>query len=118
MTKTKQIAYTGEGSAVDNYLNPKKQLQTIVQGGRNHSKSNWGLFDNNNPQHKNILSLMRQLQWTVPHARHGEVADLSRLSEFLKSNKSPINKPLKDMEAKEVSKIIECFKSMITKAYK
>jgi hypothetical protein len=118
MTATKPRIYTGEGSPVDDYFNPKKQLETIVTGGRTHSKSNWGLFDKNNQQHKTLLSLLRQAQWTVPNGKWGEVADLTRLSEFLKSDKSPINKPLKKMEPKEVSKIIEAFKGIVKSTYK
>lgn len=64
------------------------------------------------------MAQLRTLQWTTPSEKWGEVADLSRLSEFLKSDLSPIKKPLKKMEPWEVSKIIECFKSMITKKYK
>lgn len=118
MTANKPLVYTGTGSAIDNYNNPAKKLQTIVQGGRSHSNSNWGLFDNKNQQHKAILSHMRVLQWVVPNEKWGEVADLNRLSEFLKSDKSPINKPLKEMDEKELSKMISCFESMVTKKYK
>ncbi|KVV14836.1 hypothetical protein [Flavobacterium sp. TAB 87] len=97
---------------------PKQELKTIVQGGRSHSKSNWALFDSKNKQHLGVMANLRTLQWTVPSERHGEVADLERLSNFLKSDLSPVKKPLKKMEPWEVSKIIECFKSMITKKYK
>ena len=119
MTATKKAyIYEGSGSAIDDYNAPKKQLQTIVQGGRTHSKSNWGLFDKNNQQHKTLLSLLRQAQWTIPNERWGEVADLPRLSDFLKSDKSPIKKPLKKMEPWEVSKIIEALKGIVKSKYK
>lgn len=118
MTTSKAKVYTGSGSAVDNYQNPKKQLETILTGGRSHSKSNWGLFDNKNLQHKAILSQLRTLQWVVPNEKWGEVPDLNRLSDFLKSDKSPINKPLKRMDEKELSKMISCFESMVIKKYK
>lgn len=118
MTATKAYLYEGQGSAIDDYNAPKKQLQTIVQGGRCHSKSNWGLFDKNNQQHKTILSLLRQAQWVVPNGKWGEVPDINRLSEFLKSDKSPVNKPLKKMEPSEVSKIIEALKGIVKSKYK
>ena len=118
MTATKAYVYEGQGSAIDDYNAPKKQLQTIVQGGRCHSKSNWGLFDKNNQQHKTILSLLRQAQWVVPNGKWGEVPDINRLSEFLKSDKSPVNKPLKKMEPSEVSKIIEALKGIVKSKYK
>ncbi|MEO6176966.1 MAG: hypothetical protein ABIP27_17565 [Flavobacterium circumlabens] len=118
MTRTKPQVYTGTGSAVDNYQNPQKQLQTIVHGGRSHSKSNWGLFDKENKQHRTILSLLRTLQWVVKSEKWGEVPDIYRLSDFLKSDKSPINKPLNDMEPTELSKLISCLQSITTKKYK
>lgn len=118
MTRTKPQVYTGTGSAVDNYQKPQKQLQTIVQGGRSHSKSNWGLFDKTNKQHRTILSHLRTLQWVVKSEKWGEVPDIIRLSDFLKSDKSPVNKPLKDMELAELSKMISCFESMVIKKYK
>lgn len=119
MTKTKSpYLYEGQGSAIDDYNAPKKQLQTIVQGGRGHGKSNWGLFDKNNQQHKTILSLLRQAQWVVKNEKWGEVPDINRLSEFLKSDKSPVNKPLKKMEPLEVSKIIEALKGIVKSKYK
>ena len=119
MTTTKKpYLYEGQGSAIDDYNPPKKQLQTIVQGGRCHSKSNWGLFDKNNQQHKTILSLLRQAQWVVKNEKWGEVPDINRLSEFLKSDKSPVNKPLKKMEPLEVSKIIEALKGIVKSKYK
>lgn len=84
----------------------------------NKYEDNWGLFDNNNNQHRAVLAQLRTLQWTTPSDKWGEVPDLERLSTFLKSNESPVKKPLKKMEPWEVSKIIECFKSMVTKKYK
>lgn len=119
MTK-KPFLYEGSGSAIDDYLKPKPaiQLQTMVLGGRSHSNSNWGLFDKNNTQHKMVLSQMRTAQWVVPNQKWGEVPDLNRLSEFLKSDKSPVNKPLNKMEPEEVSKIIEALKGIVKSKYK
>jgi hypothetical protein len=114
MTATKPITYTGEGSAIDNYLKP---MAPTPKSSKNQG-DNWGLFDKNNQQHKTLLSLMRTAQWTIPNEKWGEVADLERLSEFLKSDKSPIKKPLKKMEPWEVSKIIEAFKGIVKSKYK
>ena len=109
MVKTAKppVIYTGSGSAIDNYNSPAPE---------NHD--HWGLFDKDNNQHKAVLSQLRQMQWTVKSERWGEVADIERLSNFLQSDKSPVKKPLKKMEPKEVSKIIECLKSMLIKKYK
>jgi hypothetical protein len=112
MTATKPQLYTGEGSAIDNYLRPS------TDSSRAASTENWAIFDKANTQHKTILSLLRQAQWVVPHPRHGEVADLERLSVFLKSDKSPIKKPLKSMTTEETSKIIEALKGIIKSKYK
>jgi hypothetical protein len=112
MTMTKPQVYTGEGSAIDNYLRPS------TDSSRAASTENWAIFDKAKTQHKTILSLLRQAQWVVPHPRHGEVADLARLSAFLKSNKSPINKPLKAMTDKETSKIIQALKGIVKHRYK
>jgi len=79
---------------------------------------NWGLFDKENKQHLTILAQMRTAQWVTPNDKHGEVPDLERLSEFLKSDKSPINKPLKKMEPPELSKVIEAFKGIVKSIYK
>lgn len=110
--------FSGSGSAIDDYDKPKKQLQNIIQGNRSTTLKNWGFFDKKNKQHLTILSQLRQLQWVVPNERRGEVPDLNRLSEFLKSDKSPVNKPLTDMTQQELSKIISCFDSIITKYFK
>ncbi len=78
----------------------------------------WGHFDNQNRQHRTLLSLLRQAQWTVPNERHGEVPDLERLSNFLKSSKSPVNKPLLKMTKQEVSKIITAFEGIVKHKYR
>lgn len=109
MTANKPQLYTGEGSAIDNYLSPQPTSSNT---------ENWAIFDKANTQHKTILSLLRQAQWVVPHPRHGEVADLARLSTFLKSDKSPVKKPLKAMTDKETSKIIQALKGIIKSKYK
>ncbi|MDQ8012016.1 MAG: hypothetical protein REI96_06190 [Flavobacterium nitrogenifigens] len=115
--KTTPYLYTGSGSAIDDYNKPKSELQNIVQGGRS-AKNNWGAFDKKNKLHLTILSQLRTLQWTTKSQKWGEVADINRLSDFLKSDKSPVNKPLTDMTQQELSKIISCFDSIITKHFK
>ncbi len=79
---------------------------------------NWGLFDKTNSKHRRILSILRQLNWTVEHPRHGEVADLKRLSDWLKSNLSPVNKPLLEMDNKiELPKIITALEGIVKSKY-
>lgn len=111
-TKSKPYIYEGGGSAIDDYNKPRTHTPHPT------TAKNWAAFDKNNRQHLGIMAQLRTLQWTTSHPRHGEVADLTRLSNFLKSPESPVNKPLKDMSQPELSKIIECFKSMVRKKYK
>lgn len=79
---------------------------------------NWAFFDASKQSHKQILSLCIQNGWSIPHPTYNEVADLGRLSEWLKSKKAPVRKKLKDMSATEVSKTIVALESMITKKYR
>ena len=75
-------------------------------GGRPYYDDNWGLFDKNNAQHRHVLSLLHQIGWTMYHYIHGTVPDTRHLSNWLKSSRSPVRKPLMKMDAKEVTKII------------
>lgn len=99
--------------SIINGFNPNRVLNPVRVG-----TENWGLFDKNNKQHLTVLAQMRTAQWVIPNDKYGEVPDLERLSEFLKSEKSPINKPLKKMEPWEVSKVIEAFKGIVKSKYK
>ena len=82
-------------------------------GGKPLLYDNWALFDKTKPSHRHILSLCIQLGWSVQDDRYGEVADLHRLSEWLKSQRSPVMKKLRAMSAGEVSKIIGALEKMI-----
>lgn len=75
--------------------------------------TNWAVFEKGNKKHSYILSLMRQLEWTKPHERYGNVADMSKLSSFLKSKRSPVVKPLQDMNAEETSKVIVALENIV-----
>lgn len=114
MTQTKSRIYEGTGSAIEDYNNPKQQLQTILQGGRGYGKSNWGYFDTNNSQHKRIQANLRAANIVVDNEKWGEVGDmLGWFNRFLKSDKSPVKKPLKDMTSQEVSKIIKALDGVV-----
>lgn len=109
MTATKEpIAYSGEGSAIDNYFNPHPQPLSQGEG------SNWGLFDKNNSQHKRIQANLRAANIVVQSEKWGEVADMQGwFNRFLKSDKSPVKKPLKKMTPQEVSKIIKALDGVV-----
>lgn len=89
-----------------------------AQTGTEPQEDNWGLFDKDNRQHLTLLAYMRTAQWTTPNGKHGEVANIDRLSNWLKSDLSPVKKPLKKMQPWEVSKIIEAFKGIVKSLYK
>ncbi len=80
--------------------------------------TSWGKFDKNNTQHMSLLSRLRTAQWVVKHKDYGEVADLERLHNFLRSDKSPVKKPLRAMTPNEVSKLIFVFDQIIKGTYK
>jgi hypothetical protein len=70
-------------------------------------EANWGVFDKENAQHRYILSVLRQANIVVKSEKWGEIPDTAGwLDRFLKSPKSPVKKPLKDMTKWEVSRII------------
>lgn len=82
-------------------------------GGTPINYDNWAFFDYKKASHRNILSLCIQNNWQVWNNKKGDyVADLFRLSEWLKSVKSPVKKPLNKMTSKEVSKIIVALENM------
>ncbi|MFK7048750.1 hypothetical protein FLACOL_01092 [Flavobacterium columnare] len=77
----------------------------------------WAYYYKENTQHRYILSLLIQLGWSVKSNKYGEIADLNRFSDWLKSRRSPVQKPLKSMSPEEISKIISALESMIVKNY-
>lgn len=88
------------------------------EGIQNVEELSWSKFDKSNPKHKLILSLLRQANWTKEHPTYGEVADLERLDLFLKSDKSPVKKPLKKMSGEETEKVIKALKGIVKHRYK
>lgn len=100
-------------------LNQAQAVRILkAQTGAEPQADNWGLFDKDNKQHLTLLAYMRTAQWTTQNGKHGEVADIDRLSDWLKSDKSPVRKPLKKMQPWEVSKIIEAFKGIVNSKFK
>lgn len=102
--QAKKIIMTQEGS-------------TPVTTGRDLSE-NWATFDKSNQKHRVILSCMYQAQWTVPSDKYGEIPDIERLSNFLKSDRSPVKKPLKDMQPFELEKVIAALNGIIKSIHK
>ena len=75
-----------------------------------HLDTNWAYFDKSKTQHRYIMSLCHQLNW-----QNGINPDLQRLDRWLKSDKSPVKKPLKAMNKAELSKIISALESILSK---
>lgn len=88
------------------------QTKEVIQTKKPDYKDNWAVFNPKRKQHKYILSLCIQYGWSIESNKWGEIADLQRLSNWLKSDLSPVKKPLKDMSPTETSKIIFALESM------
>lgn len=89
-------------------------LLLFFNTGKVPDNSSWARFDNNNPQHRTILSRCYTLDWVDEETGY---ADLNRLGGWLKSDRSPVKRPLKEMNRAELSKIISALESMIVKKY-
>lgn len=85
----------------------------VSLGGKPYNYDNWALYDNQNTQHRRILSLLWQLKWLSEY-KGNTYPDLKRLSEWLKT-KAPVKKRLKAMTPKEVSKTIYALENMLDK---
>ena len=110
-TKPKQpIVYSGEGSAIDNYLSPKPEAKP------KEKKVNWKAFKKDNPKHKVILSLLYQANWTT-HIIVREVPYMERFGNWLQT-KAPVKKPLTAQDDIELEKTIKAFKGVIKSIYK
>lgn len=84
----------------------------IQQGSSPHKGENWAWFDNENGKHKKVLSLLYEAEW-VKHYKGRKLPDTERLSNFLKSDKSPVKKPLKEMNPFELEKIIKSLENIV-----
>ena len=87
-------------------------------GGKPLKYDNWAYYDKTKRSHLYILSLSIQYGWFIVDERHGEIADLQKLSEWLKSNKSPVKMPIKEMAPEQISKVIFALESMVDDKYK
>ena len=79
----------------------------------NYSKEAY--FDSHNAQHLSLLAKCHELGWV--QVENPKFPDLQRLGKFLLSKKCPVQKPLKEMTTKEVSKVIGALEKIIEKRY-
>ena len=80
-----------------------------------YNYSNEAYFDSHSTQHLSILAKCHELGWV--HVDSPRIPDLQRLGRWLISKKCPVQKPLKEMTTKEVSKVIEALEKIIEKRY-
>ncbi len=108
ITTTKELTFI-EAEDLIYFLNTGKK-----------SNSNWAFFHHDKfvSERKLLFSYMYQAQWTTKALRYNEVPDLERLSNFLKSPKSPVAKPLKKFEKKDWSKLLHAFRNIVKGTYK
>ncbi|KMQ70335.1 MULTISPECIES: hypothetical protein [Chryseobacterium] len=92
------------------------ELIYFFNTGKTLDHSSWALFDKYNTQHKTVLSLCHQLGWVQEANPH--FVDLQRLGGWLKSDRSPVKLPLKEMNRTELSKIIFALQNILKSNYK
>jgi len=75
----------------------------------------YAFFDNNNKQHKYILSLAQQIGWEMEHPKTGYmIADLELLGRFI-ANSTQAKTPLKQQTKTELQKTIFALEQVLTK---
>ena len=92
------------------------ELIYFFNTGKSIDHSSWAMFDRNNSQHKTVLSLCHQLGWV--QEEKPQFVDLHRLGGWLKSDRSPVKSPLKDMGKQELSKIIFALQNILKTNFK
>lgn len=92
------------------------ELIYFFNTGKSMDHSSWAMFDRNNSQHKTVLSLCHQLGWVQEN--NPQFVDLQRLGGWLKSDRSPVKSPLKDMSKAELSKIIFALQNILKTNFK
>ncbi len=88
-----------------------EELIYFLNTGKKNA-ANWAFFDKHKfiTQRKYLFSLLHQANWVNLETRH---VDLERLSNFIKSAKSPVQKPLKQWESEDWSKMIFVFEKIV-----
>lgn len=96
------------------------QANQIIQsfGQKPIQYDNWAFYDKTKKSHLYILSLAIQFGWAVHDNKYGQIADLHKISQWLKSKKAPVQKKLKAMSPIEVSRTITALENMVTGKYK
>ena len=97
-------------------------LIIVELGGKPHRKqyNNWGRFNKDDQQHRQILSLCIQYGWKKKNPKSGyDIADIDELGNWLEHGaKCPVNKKLSEMDTKETTKIIYALEKMVAFKFK
>ncbi|WP_314057089.1 hypothetical protein [Capnocytophaga gingivalis] len=72
-------------------------------------------FESHNTQHLSLLAKCHELGWVQPN--NPRIPNLQQLGKWLLSKRCPVQKPLMEMTAKELSKVIGALEKMIEKRY-
>lgn len=92
----------------------------IALGGTHIPKANaggeWYKFDWQNAQHRKVLSLCREYGWETQY-KGKTIADMKALATWLQSERSPIKKPIMNMEVMELRKVIKALDNMVWHKY-
>lgn len=91
------------------------ELIWFFNTGKMPDHSIWATFDRHSTQHRTILSLCHQLGWV--QEENPQFVDLHRLGGWLKSDRSPVKMPLKEMNRAQCSKIIFALQNIVKSAY-
>lgn len=91
------------------------ELIYFFNTGKPLDHTSWGFFDKRNTQHKTVLSLCHTLGWVQED--NPQFVDLHRLGGFLKSDRSPVKMPLKEMTTAQCSKIIFALQQIINSKF-
>jgi hypothetical protein len=88
----------------------------FLKTGKQPDNASWASFDKNNKQHRTILSRCITYGWKELKGNI-LIADRASLGTWLKSFRSPVNKPLLEMKSEELNTVINALNFMINDKY-
>ena len=110
----KEITSTKELSSIE-----ADELIYFLNTG-NKTAGNWAFFDDKQgfaSQRKYLWSLCHQANWET-YINNAVQVDTVRLSNFIKSAKSPVKKPLKEWKREDWKKMIFVFEKIVKGTFK
>lgn len=110
------VTILGRSENARTHFDVKNTRGTVFKNVRfdNLDLNDWQGFDARNPKDRLVLSLCRQMGWVTDHPTAGRVADMKRLGDWLKSERSPVRKSLLEMDDRlEKPKVIKALENMV-----